>query len=90
MNPPDKPDRIINKALAGDRPAVEEAPCESGNRHVALRECLGELIGTYILVFFGVGAVHVAVLTGAYAGLWQVAARRCHVARMIRWIRNCS
>ena len=74
MNPPDKPDRIINKALAGDRPAVEEAPCESGNRHVALRECLGELIGTYILVFFGVGAVHVAVLTGAYAGLWQVAA----------------
>ncbi len=32
-----------------------------------------EMAGTYILVFFGVGAVHTAVLTGAQAGLWQVA-----------------
>ena len=37
------------------------------------RECLSECIGTYVLVFFGVGAVHVAVLTGALNGLWQVA-----------------
>jgi len=36
------------------------------------RECAGELIGTYILVFFGVGSVHAAVLTGAQAGIWQV------------------
>ncbi|MBM4027647.1 MAG: aquaporin [Planctomycetes bacterium] len=37
------------------------------------RRCLGELTGTFILVFFGVGSVHAAVLTGAQQGLWQVA-----------------
>jgi glycerol uptake facilitator protein len=35
--------------------------------------CLGEVGGTFILVFFGVGSVNSAVLTGAQAGLWQVA-----------------
>ncbi len=33
--------------------------------------CISEAIGTYILVFFGVGSVHAAVLTGAQVGLWQ-------------------
>lgn len=34
---------------------------------------LAEGLGTYLLVFFGCGSVHVAVLTGALQGLWQVA-----------------
>jgi glycerol uptake facilitator protein len=33
----------------------------------------GEYLGTFVLVFFGVGAVNAAVATGAQAGLWQVA-----------------
>ncbi|MSQ40243.1 MAG: aquaporin family protein [Dehalococcoidia bacterium] len=35
--------------------------------------CMGEVVGTYLLVLFGTGAVAVAVLTGALVGLWQVA-----------------
>jgi glycerol uptake facilitator protein len=38
-----------------------------------LARCLAEVLGTFLLVFFGCGAVHVAVLTGALSGLWQIA-----------------
>jgi len=34
---------------------------------------IGETVGTYILVLFGIGSVSAAVVTGAQVGLWQVA-----------------
>jgi glycerol uptake facilitator protein len=38
-----------------------------------MKSFLSEAIGTFILVLFGCGSVHAAVLTGAQSGLWQVA-----------------
>ena len=37
------------------------------------RAFMGEAVGTFILVLFGIGSVAAAVATGAQMGLWQVA-----------------
>ena len=36
-------------------------------------KCIAELVGTFLLILFGCGAVHASVAYGAQSGLWQVA-----------------
>lgn len=45
----------------------------SKQRPELLQIMVAEAIGTFLLVLFGCGVVHAAVLTGAQSGLWQVA-----------------
>ncbi|QDV24858.1 MIP/aquaporin family protein [Aureliella helgolandensis] len=46
----------------------------SQSKEPTLKQCFAaELLGTFILIFFGCGAVHTAILFSAQAGLWQVA-----------------
>ena len=52
-------------------------PSSGGDSGLVLRESrrafVGEAVGTYILVLFGIGSVAAAVATGSQVGLWQVA-----------------
>ena len=38
-----------------------------------LQKSIAEIVGTFILILFGCGAVHAAVLMNAQSGVWQVA-----------------
>ncbi len=53
-------------------PATVKAPSTPALPSIQ-KAMVGEFIGTYLLAFFGIGAVNAAVATGAQMGLWQVA-----------------
>jgi len=53
-------------------PTPHTVPAMTQDSPSTASRCLAELIGTFILIFFGLGAVHVAVTTGATAGVLQV------------------
>ena len=42
------------------------------HREELKRQCFAEMMGTFILVFFGCGCLACAVLTGSLNSLWQV------------------
>jgi len=57
----------------GTAPASALPPARVASLPSLARACAGEMVGTYILAFFGCGSVMSAVITGAQVGLWQVA-----------------
>jgi glycerol uptake facilitator protein len=54
------------------RPARTAVPRPSSDTALG-RRCLAEAVGTFWIVFLGLGVVHAAVFTEAQTGLWQVA-----------------
>src|SRR5688500_7978833 len=53
-------------ALMGKRTLANSMP-------TTFQKAIAEVVGTFILILFGCGAVHAAVLTGAQVGIWQAA-----------------
>ena len=45
----------------------------SENEPTLRKSCAAELVGTFLLIFFGCGSVHAAVTLDAFSGVWQVA-----------------
>jgi glycerol uptake facilitator protein len=64
FNGPEKATRHVRKNAPGKTQFMPPRPLP-----IAI---VAELLGTFLLVLFGCGAVHVAVLTGDLVGLWQV------------------
>jgi glycerol uptake facilitator protein len=56
-----------------DRPSVPGEQCDLARRVSLWSEMLAEVVGTYLLCFFGPGSVAVAVLIGGLQGGYQVA-----------------
>lgn len=59
--------------LIGSASDQHAAADEVRDPHTAIRSCIAEGAGTFLLVLLGCGVVHSAVLTGAQSGLWQIA-----------------
>jgi glycerol uptake facilitator protein len=66
-------DPTVTAVSALDDTSANASRARDSARAWVLPGVLGEFIGTFVLVFFGVGVVNAAVVTGAQVGLWQVA-----------------